>query len=120
MCTSITLKSTDNKFLMARTMDFSFNLSPEMVVFPRKAPLRFDIANSIESHYAFVGLAKDVGNYYLADGINEFGLTGAALYFEGYAHYAKKSDDYEIKVAPYEVVMWMLAQCKRLKMLKRN
>lgn len=118
MCTNITLKSADNKFLMARTMDFSFNLDPMMAIFPRKSPLRFDVAHPIDNHFAFMGLTKDVGNYYIADGINEFGLTGAALYFEGYAYYQDQSDNFEIMVAPHEVVMWMLAQCKTIEDIK--
>ena len=36
MCTNITLESADHKFLMARTMDFSFNLDPMMAIFPRR------------------------------------------------------------------------------------
>lgn len=112
MCTNITLKSSDNKFLMARTMDFSFELSPEMAVFGRNVPLKFDVADVMNEHYAFMGLAKDVGTYYVADGINEFGLTGAALYFEGYAHYESPSEHFDTMVAPHEVVMWMLASCK--------
>lgn len=112
MCTNITLKSADNKYLMARTMDFSFELAPEMAVFGRNVELKFDVATSLKEHYAFMGLAKDVGNYYVADGVNEYGLTGAALYFEGYAHYAAASDDHDVMVAPHEVVMWMLATCK--------
>ncbi len=112
MCTNITLKSAEDKFLMARTMDFSFELEPEMAVFPRNMKLEFDVATALETHYAFMGLAKDVGSYYIADGINEHGLTAAALYFVGYAHFKEKSDDLENMIAPHELVMWMLATCK--------
>ncbi|VEI05868.1 linear amide C-N hydrolase [Kurthia zopfii] len=118
MCTSITLNSTDQKYLLARTMDFSFNLEPEMVVFPRESALNFDLADSLQQHYAFAGLAKDIGSYYIADGINEFGLTGAALYFEGCAHYAKKSTEDQVEIAPHEVIMWMLAQYKSVDEVK--
>ena len=114
MCTSITVTSADNKHLLARTMDFSFQLDPEMVVFPRNFALAFDVAATLTTHYAFLGLAKDVGNYYIADGINEFGLSGAALYFEGYAVYSPQTKTSKAMVAPHELVMWILANCKTI------
>ncbi|MDE8070748.1 linear amide C-N hydrolase, partial [Erysipelothrix rhusiopathiae] len=70
MCTNITLKSTQNHFLMARTMDFSFELDPEMVLIPRNIPLHFTyLYHEVSSHYAYLGLAKNIGSYALADGI---------------------------------------------------
>lgn len=119
MCTSVTLSSSNNKFLLARTMDFSFQLDPEMVVFPRNFPLAFDVGGTLDSHYAFLGLSKNVGNYYVADGVNEYGLSGAALYFEGYAVYADKGTVLnKTEVAPHEVVMWMFANCKNIDEVK--
>lgn len=114
MCTSIVLKSKDENVLLARTMDFSFELEPEMRVFPRHYPLKFDVATSLDKHYAFMGLSKDIGNIYIADGVNEHGLSCAALYFEGYAKYSDNYDSNRINVAPHEVVMWMLATCKHI------
>lgn len=111
MCTSITLKSKDNNYLLARTMDFSFDLDPVMTLFPRNFKLDFKEA-TLNSHYAFFGLAKDVGSYYLADGLNEYGLSVAALYFEGYAKYKDSSDDNTVGIASYELVMWLLAKCQ--------
>lgn len=115
MCTCITLRSDDNKHLLARTMDFSFELDAEMGVFPRKSKLNFSLTDSVEEHYAFLGLTKDVGNYYLADGLNEHGLSAAALYFEGYAKYIAKEEAVKEMLAPHELVMWMLAKCKDVK-----
>lgn len=114
MCTNITLKSTQNHFLMARTMDFSFELDPEMVLIPRNIPLHFTyLDHEVSSHYAYLGLAKNIGSYALADGINEHGLAAAALYFEGYASYDQECVPNQ-SLAPHEVVMWALAQCKTI------
>lgn len=115
MCTCITLSSEDKKHLLARTMDFSFELDAEMGVFARNVKLNFALTNSLNNHYAFLGLTKDVGNYYLADGLNEFGLSAAALYFEGYAKYIDKTSATKEMIAPHEIVMWMLAKCKNVK-----
>ena len=111
MCTSITLKSNDNNYLLARTMDFSFDLDPVMTLFPRNLEIEFKEA-SLKKHYAFFGLAKDVGSYYLADGLNEYGLSVAALYFESYAKYKDEADKDTVGIASYELVMWLLAKCK--------
>ena len=112
MCTSIVLKSKDDHVLLARTMDFSFELEPEMRVFPRFYPLHFDVAEEMNEHFAFMGLSKDIGNTYIADGLNEFGLSCAALYFEGYAKYSENYETGRLNVAAHELVMWMLASCK--------
>lgn len=115
MCTSIVLKSSSETYLLARTMDFSFELDPKMVIYPRNYPLQFHHEPmSLKQHYAFMGLSKNVGFYTLADGVNEHGFSIAALYFEDYAHY-KKEGKPGLSIAPVEVVMWMLAQCRNTK-----
>lgn len=118
MCTSIVLKSKDNNYLMARTMDFSFELEPVFAVYPRKRPMQFAYFDKpMIEHYAFMGLAKNLGDYFIADGVNEHGLSGAALYFEGYA-------TYEVEVikngslSPIELVQFALATCKSIDEVK--
>lgn len=113
MCTSISLSSHDDKHLLARTMDFSFELEPEMCIFPRKYPLSF-ISGKLTEHYALMGLSKNIGSYFVADAVNEYGLSGAALYFEGYAHYNKEADANKKPVAPHELVMWLLCRCRSI------
>lgn len=114
MCTSIVLKSIDKNYLMARTMDFSFELQPVLAIYPRKQEMKFVFFDeTLKEHYAFMGLAKNIGDYYIADGVNEHGLSGAALYFEGYAEYeteivANKS------ISPAELVQFALATCKTI------
>ena len=111
MCTSITLKSADQKFLMARTMDFSFELEPEMVIYPRNYPIKFSrIEAPLKTHYGFMGLSKNIGGYLLADGVNEKGLSIAALYFEGYAQYQEENED-AINIGAHEAVQYVLATC---------
>lgn len=114
MCTSIVMKSSNNFNVLARTMDFSYELDPVMAIFPRNMPLPFVLAPEINKHYAFLGLTKDVGNYYLADGVNEAGLAAATLYFEDHAHYADQIEESHVGLAPHEVVLWMLAHCQSI------
>lgn len=121
MCTSITLKSKDNLSLLARTMDFSFELEPSMVVIPRKHLLNFSNLKPLDNHYAFIGLGKHIdNNYVFADGLNEHGLSAAVLYFEGYAKYNENKDTDKINLAPFEVLTYILATCKDLLEVKEN
>lgn len=113
MCTSITMKNKSQMHLLARTMDFSFELDPNMIIIPQNAPLNFMEHDELKNHYAFMGLSKDVNNNFLfADGINEHGLSAAVLYFAGYATYNEKKDDKKANLAPYEVLSYLLATCK--------
>lgn len=109
MCTHITLKE-NNHIVAARTMDFSFQLDPEFVFTPRKYNLNFKYhKESLDDHKAFLGLAKNLGSYKMADGINEDGLSCAALYFEGYASYNEKDLEEAINLTPDEFLHWVLA-----------
>lgn len=113
MCTHITLSSKDGKHLSARTMDFSYELDPEMVMYPRNLKLDFIFDKfAKEQHYAFMGLSKNIGAYMCADGINEHGLSGAELYFEGYSVYADKPAEGKTNLAVHELLIWFLAYCK--------
>ena len=113
MCTSITMTASDNSVLLGRTMDFSFELDPEMAIFQRDFPLYFRYKKEpLTNHYSFLGLSQDIGGRFIADGLNEWGLGGAALYFEGYAHYDQEIEPSSL--APHEVLMWVLASCKSI------
>lgn len=120
MCTCITLNNDNKDILLARTMDFSFELEPIAAVIPRNYPLQFtNLEHKLEKHFAFVGLAKRLDDYLLADGVNEYGLACAGLYFENYAYYEKK-DDSKTNIAPYEFVNWILANYKSIDDLEKD
>lgn len=120
MCTSVTMRSKDNIHLLARTMDFSFELDPSMVIVPRNQPLEFTNHKTINKHHAFMGLSKDFGNHFiLADGINEHGLSAAVLYFEGYATYNSDVVDEKLNLASFEVITYILATCRTANEVKK-
>lgn len=119
MCTNISLKTSKKDYLFARTMDFSYELEPEFVVFPRNYPLPFLPQDTNgQEHHAFMGLSKNISVYQMADGINEHGLAAAALYFEGYAHYQSEITPGMTGVAPEELVQLVLATCKTIEEIK--
>ncbi|QIK86995.1 choloylglycine hydrolase family protein [Erysipelothrix sp. HDW6B] len=109
MCTSVSLKSRDDLHLLARTMDFSYDLSPEMTIIQRDYPLKFGLLDQpLTNHFAFLGLSKNIGDHIMADGLNEYGLAAAVLYFEGYAHYNDRKEG-ALNLMSHEIVNWILA-----------
>lgn len=89
MCTAITLSTQARDFLLARTMDFSYDIIPQLIIMPRSHTWSGTLDGvTLTNTYRFMGLgqAKD-GFLTFFDGINENGFAAAALFFSGYAQY---------------------------------
>ena len=66
----------------------------------------------IETHYALIGMAAVMDGYPLyADGMNERGLCMAALNFVDNAYYFPPESAATKRLAPYELIPWVLATC---------
>ncbi|AVK63935.1 penicillin acylase [Lactobacillus sp. CBA3606] len=114
MCTSLTYQTTGGDQFLARTMDFGFELGGRPVVIPRHHHFTsVTNATGFDAPYSFVGTGRDLNGYVLVDGVNEFGVSAAALYFSGQAHYAAEPVDAKTNLAPHELVMWLLGNLKR-------
>jgi len=112
MSTAITFKTKD--FYFGRTLDHDLSYGEEVTVVPRNFPLSFRFQDTLEHHYAMVGMAHVVEGYpLLFDGINEKGLAMAGLNFVGYARYGQPEQERD-NVAQFEFVPWILAQCATL------
>ncbi|MDO5540735.1 MAG: choloylglycine hydrolase [Eubacteriales bacterium] len=113
MCTAVTYK-TEN-FYFGRTLDYDCSFGEEVVVAPRRFPLRFRHMETMKMHYAMIGIAYVAGGYPLYyDAVNEKGLGMAGLNFVGNAHYNEKAPDKE-NVAQFEFIPWILGQCDSVK-----
>ena len=113
MCTAITLETKD--FYFGRTLDYEYSFSEEVTITPRKFPLHFRNWETLEEHYAMIGMAHVVDDYPLYfDGINERGLAMAGLNFVGNAVY-RKPETGKDNIAQFEFVPWILAQCATVK-----
>lgn len=120
MCTGIALQTTDQLNILARTMDFSFILDPDMTVVPRN--FVWDSiyhCNRPKQQYAFLGLSRNLSEgCTFADGVNEKGLACATLYFANYASYQESPIDGKTNLAPYEVIQWMLSEFETVEQVK--
>ncbi len=116
MCTAATYKTKD--FYFGRTLDYEFSYGENVTVTPRNFKLKFRGADALERHYAFVGMAHIAENYPLYyDAVNEKGLCIAGLNFVGNAYYRQKEKGKD-NIAPWELIPWVLGQCKSVKEAK--
>ncbi len=136
MCTAISFTSKEHYF--GRNLDLDRTYGEEVAVMPRKFPLTFRKSVSYREGYAIIGMAtvaessenenfKEHGGLPLFyDAVNEHGLAIAGLNFPHNAYYPPlvdcKAQSHPLRslsdqnnkytVAPFEVIPWILRQCK--------
>lgn len=111
MCTAVWF---ENRF-MGRTLDWMESYGEMLVVAPRNYRFEFKFEEDLESHFAIMGMAVVSDNYPLFyEGFNEAGLGMAGLFFEEETVYHKRCDGM-INVAPFEMIPYILGQCKSVK-----
>lgn len=120
LCTSITLHSNNKMHYLARTMDFGFELDGRPVVIPRNYVCLLQLGGEYKTKFGFVGTGKNVGNYIVADGMNEKGLAIAELYFLNEAIYNKQQEPDLLNLAPHEFIMWVLGELSSIQELKER
>ena len=113
MCTAISWHAKNHYF--GRNLDLEYHYDETVTITPRSFPLTFRMAPANHSHFAWIGMATLAGEYPLYyDGTNEQGLSVAALNFPGNAVYLSPSCNM-INIAPFEVIPWILCQCKSVR-----
>ena len=116
MCTAATYKTKD--FYFGRTLDYEFSYGDEIVITPRNYPFKFLKKESINKHYAIIGMSCVIDDYPLYyDAVNEKGLGMAGLNFVGNAYYREKIDGKD-NVSQFEFIPWILSQCSTVKEAK--
>ncbi|MBD5133338.1 MAG: choloylglycine hydrolase family protein [Clostridiales bacterium] len=109
MCTAATYLTRD--FYFGRTLDYEDSYGEEITVTPRGYPFRFRAGETLERHYAMIGMAHVADGYPLYyDAVNEKGLGMAGLNFVGNAVYHKPDPERE-NVDTYEFIPWILGRC---------
>ena len=112
MCTAITYQPRE--LYMGRSLDYEASYGEEIVMLPRRFPLRFRHGGGSEQGYAILGTAHVADGYPLYyDAVNEKGLGIAGLNFVGNARYAAPQDGRQ-NVAQFEFIPWLLRQCATL------
>ena len=112
MCTAISFKTRDHYF--GRNLDLEYHYNESVIVTPRNYPLSFRCKDTLDTHYAIIGMAIAEDDYPLYyDATNEYGLSIAGLNFPENAFYYPV-DDAKDNITPFELIPWLLGQCKNL------
>lgn len=110
MCTAITYKSESSYF--GRNLDWEHSFGEQIVITPRRYPLKFKKTAEISWHYAIIGTAITENGYPLYfDASNEKGLCAAALNFPDNAHYKPYCEGFE-NISPFEFIPYVLSKCR--------
>ncbi len=113
MCTAIctSLKSS----YLGRTLDVDYSYREKCVIIPRNYNLNFLHGGTVSHHSAIVGTAAEIdGVPLLYDGMNEEGLSVAALDFSGIASYKSVSET-SLSLASFELIPYILSSFKSTK-----
>ncbi len=106
MCTAISYKNYSG-----RNLDVVCGYGEKIIIVPRHYTFSFKKAESIDSHYATIGIGIVSNGYPLYfDAANEKGLYAAGLNYCGYAKYLQASEE-KINLAPYELIPYLLSRC---------
>ena len=110
MCTALNFDSKNHYF--GRNLDWEHSYGERVIITPQRFPIYFREETPMLNHYAIMGMGIVSENYPLYfDAVNEKGLCVAGLNFPGNAVYNVLIDG-KYNVAPFEVILWILAQCK--------
>lgn len=120
MCTSLTLTTNSKHHFLARTMDFGFQLEGRPVFIPRNYIWKKQLDGVKKTTYGFIGTGRNLGEYFLADGVNEQGLAVAELYFLNEAKYSSEAKEDKINLAPHEFIMWLLGDIANISDLRKR
>ena len=111
MCTAICYRNNTSYF--GRNLDLDRGYGERVVITPRNFEIKMRCAESVKSHYAMIGMACVVDDFPLYyEAMNECGLAGAALSFEGNAYYQGECREGRSCLCPFEVLPYLLATCE--------
>ena len=118
-CTGITLKSQDGNTVLARTIEWGgSDLNSRYAIVPRGYTQQSYVPGGTKSgmtftaKYGFVGLSVEQEEF-VAEGLNEQGLSAGLFYFPGYGQYEDYDEGLKAQsIADLQLVSWMLGSFK--------
>ena len=116
MCTASNYKTEDHYF--GRNFDYEFSYNERITITPRNYVFNFKKIDSIESHYAIIGIAAGVDSYPLYyDACNEKGLAISGLNFPDNAVYRDYAEDM-VNITPFEFIPYLLSKASNVSEVK--
>ncbi len=126
-CTGITLRSADGAMVLARTIEWGGSyLASHYVVVPRGYVQQSFVPGGAReglkftARYGYVGVTVEQ-NDFVAEGVNEAGLSAGLFYFPDYGSYGPYSQEMrETSVADLQLVPWVLSNFSTIDDVKRG
>ena len=116
MCTGISFHAKDHYF--GRNLDLERSYNERVVITPRNFKLNMRHKDSLNTHYAMIGMATVIDDYPLYyEATNEKGLSMAGLNFPQNADY-KPYEENKDNISPFELIPWLLGQCSNIDEVK--
>ena len=117
-CTGITLHTADSLPILARTIEWGgSDLNSQYVIVPRGYAQQSYVPGgttdgmSFRARYGYVGLAVEQKEF-VAEGLNEKGLSAGLFYFPGYGAYETYDARHrQTSIADLQLVSWILGSC---------
>ena len=107
MCTASNYITKNHYF--GRNFDYEISYNERVSITPRNFKFDFKLIDSIESHYAIIGVAAGIDEYPLYyDACNEKGLSIAGLNFAGNAKYLDEKEGM-VNITPFEFIPYLLS-----------
>lgn len=119
MCTSLTYTNQNGGHFLARTMDYSIDFGARIMFMPRHRAVKGD-AGEFLTKYGFIGAGRQLKHELFTDGVNEYGVGVATLYFPDHAVYQEKADAGKLALAPQDFVAWALGNAKSIDDLREH
>ena len=119
-CTGITLRAADGTGVVARTIEWGgSDLNSRYVVVPRGYARRSFTPDGMDgmlftARYGYVGLSVEREEF-VAEGLNEEGLSAGLFYFPGYGEYeAYDPARKEESIADLQLVSLVVGACRTI------
>ncbi|MBP3139400.1 linear amide C-N hydrolase [Aliivibrio fischeri] len=117
-CTGISLSTTEHDYIQARTIEWGQNdLNSKLIISPRNHAYVSTMPDQKKglkwnSKYGFVGISVS-DDRFIADGVNEEGLTAGLFYFKNYGSLEKYDpSDTTRTITDMDFNRWILSQFK--------
>ncbi len=118
MCTAVSWCA--DRHFFGRTLDYERSYGEGVAVTPRNYPFKFRHNETVQQHYAMIGMATVRDGYPLYyDAMNEKGLCIAGLLFAGNAVYQQPRGGAD-NVASFEIIPWLLTGCANIGEVKER
>lgn len=125
-CTGILLKTAEDSYVYARTLEFGEDLKSQVLFIPRNqkftalSPSGKTEGLKWSSKFSAIGINGFATTAFI-DGVNEKGLAGGLFYFPDFAEYQDvPTKNYKQSLPVWQILTWILTSFASIEEVKKN